>query len=417
MLKQLLFKSVILILLCFDVCLSQSILEVYEPPYIKSVVFKQIDEQQFPLVAIGTPMVLEFDDLNGDEKNYYYKIKYFNHDWTLSNLLESEFLDGFDNLRIENYQTSFNTLQPYTHYRLDLPNEQTKIKLSGNYMLEIYDEENLLIFSRRFLVYENQANITSGVYRPRDFQYYNTHQSIQFSISPEKGTYFRDPENQVHVVVLQNQQWENAISGIKPKFISGAQLEYRYNEKIRFEGGNEYLFFDTKDIRITGSNVSLVELNRLYESYLSTDILRRGYPYNYAADINGNFVVRTVLGNRDSAIEADYSWVHFSIATLVPLEEEIYIYGKFNNYNLGEENKMYYNPALEMYEGILLLKQGVYNYKYVTKMNKSLDLNVVSGTHALTENNYLILVYYRNFGIRHDALIGIGNTSSFEIID
>jgi hypothetical protein len=41
----------------------------------------------------------------------------------------------------------------------------------------------------------------------------------------------------------------------------------------------------------------------------------------------------------------------------------------------------------------------------------------VSGNHALTENSYLILVYYRNFGTRNDALIGIGNTSSFEIID
>ena len=417
MLKQLFFKSVVLILLCFDVCLSQVIAEVYEPPHIKSIVFKQTDEQQFPVVALGTPMVLEFDDLNGDEKNYYYKIKYFNHDWTPSNLFESEFLDGFDNLRIENYQTSFNTLQPYTHYRLDLPNEQTKIKLSGNYMLEVYDEDDLLVFSRRFLVYENQATVSAGVYRPRDFGYYNTHQSVQFSINPEKGTYFRDPENQVHVVVLQNEQWGNAISEIKPQFISGTKLEYRYNEKTRFEGGNEYLFFDTKDIRITGSNVSLVELNRLYESYLSTDLLRRGYPYSYAADINGDFVVRTVLGNRDSAIEADYSWVHFSIATSAPLEEEIYIYGKFNNYNLGEENRMYYNPALEIYEGILLLKQGIYNYKYVTKTEEALYLNGVSGTHALTENSYLILVYYRNFGTRHDALIGIGNTSSFEIID
>ena len=123
------------------------------------------------------------------------------------------------------------------------------------------------------------------------------------------------------------------------------------------------------------------------------------------------------MGNRDSAIEADYSWVHFSIATSAPLEEEIYIYGKFNNYNLGEENRMYYNPALEIYEGILLLKQGIYNYKYVTKTEEALYLNGVSGTHALTENSYLILVYYRNFGTRHDALIGIGNTSSFEIID
>ena len=415
MLKQLFFKSVVLILLCFDVCLSQGIAEVYEPPHIKSIVFKQTDEQQFPVVALGTPMVLEFDDLNGDEKNYYYKIKYFNHDWTPSNLFESEFLDGFDNLRIENYQTSFNTLQPYTHYRLDLPNEQTKIKLSGNYMLEVYDEDDLLVFSRRFLVYENQATVSAGVYRPRDFGYYNTHQSVQFSINPEKGTYFRDPENQVHVVVLQNEQWGNAISEIKPQFISGTKLEYRYNEKTRFEGGNEYLFFDTKDIRITGSNVSLVELNRLYESYLSTDLLRRGYPYSYAADINGDFAINTVQG-QDSAIEADYTQVYFSLAKQYTLkEEEIYIYGKFSNYELKDQYKLTYNPSYEVYEGTLLLKQGFYNYKYIWKSVEGLDKNNVSGSHAATENQYIILVYTRLVGSQHDALIATRTLSSFEI--
>jgi len=178
------------------------------------------------------------------------------------------------------------------------------------------------------------------------------------------------------------------------------------------------LFFDTKDIRITGSNVGSVELNRLYESYLNTNFLRRGYPYSFNSDINGDFFIRTIEGMEDEAIEADYSWVHFSLSAPKFLEDqEVYIYGKFNNYELSDENKMYYNPGLEIYEGVMLLKQGIYNYKYVAKNSNQLLSNALSDSHALTENRYLILVYYSEFGARHDALIGFGETSSFEVLD
>ena len=195
-------------------------------------------------------------------------------------------------------------------------------------------------------------------------------------------------------------------------------MEYRYDAESRFEGGNEYLFFSTRNIQVTSANVSMVELNRLYESYLTTNFLRRGYPYSFTQDLNGDFVIQTLQGSENGAIEADYSWVHFSLSAPTLLkDQEIYVYGKFNNYELEEENKMYYNPSLEIYEGVMLLKQGIYNYKFVAKTPQSELLNAICGSHALTENRYLILVYYRFFGNQYDSLIGVGETSSFEIID
>ena len=398
---------------------GQSFSEIESPDFIKSIVFKSQNETiQFPIVKLGEIFEISFDDLNGDERNYYYRIRYFNHDWSVSNLFQSEYMQGFDNLRIDDYRTSFNTLQPYTHYRLQLPNENTRFLVSGNYILEVYDERDKPVFSRRFLIYDDQAVVAASVYRTRNLAFYQSHQSVQFSISPEQGTFFRDPDKMVHTVILQNEQWDTAITDIKPQYINGNRLEYRYDEETRFEGGNEYLFFDTKDIRITGSNISLVELNRLYESYLNTDFIRRGYPYSYNADINGDFFIRTVEGTEDGAIEADYSWVHFTLSAPKLLDgQEIYVYGKFNNYQLTDENKLYYNPGMETYEAVMLLKQGLYNYKYVAKTPELLLTNALSGSHALTENRYLILVYYREFGERHDALIGVGETSSFEILD
>ena len=125
---------------------------------------------------------------------------------------------------------------------------------------------------------------------------------------------------------------------------------------------------------------------------------------------------RTLMGNQNPYIEADYSLVHFSLSTLVsPSNNEIYIYGSFNNYALEESNKMFYNPSLELYEGLLLLKQGFYNYKYVVKKEDKLFKNRICGSHAQTENEYQILVYYRENGALYDALIGVGNVSSFNL--
>ena len=419
MFKKLILKQFPFLLIYTNIIFGQTVQETNDASFIKSVVFKsKNDKFQLPIVALGEVFELSFDDLNADERNYYYRIKYFNHDWTPTSLFQSEFMRGFDNIRIENYRTSFNTLQPYTNYKLKLPNEETKFLLSGNYILEVYDDDDILIFSRRFLIYENKVDVGAAVYRSRDLTFYQTHQCIQFSINPEAGKFLRDPENLIHTVILQNEQWNSAITDIKPQYFNGNRLEYRYQKKTGFEGGNEYLFFDTKDIRSTGSNVGSVELNRLYETYLNTNFLRRGYPYSFNADINGDFFIRTLEGSEDEAIEADYSWVHFSLSAPKFLEgQEVYIYGKFNNYQLTDENKMYFNPGLEIYEGIILLKQGFYNYKYVAKSSDQLLTNSLSDSHALTENRYLILVYYSEFGTRNDALIGIGKASSFEILD
>jgi len=162
----------------------------------------------------------------------------------------------------------------------------------------------------------------------------------------------------------------------------------------------------------------MVELNRLYETYLTTNFLRRGYPYSFIQDLNGDFIIKTLQGSENGDIEADYSWIHFSLSAPIFLkDQEIFVYGKFNNYELNKENKMYYNPSLEIYEGVILLKQGIYNYKFVAKTQDSELYNAICGSHALTENRYLILVYYRYFGNRYDSLIGIGQSTSFEIID
>jgi hypothetical protein len=411
----------VLFVFAFSFCGRLNAQEVFEkepPEFIKSVVFKTLGKPyQFPILEEGERMELQFDDLSTSVSDYYYKISYYNHDWTPSNLFQNDYLKGYDNLRIETFETSFNTIQTYTHYSLSLPNPSTDFLLPGNYSLDIYNAEGQLLFRRRFIKSENTANVAVGVFRPRDLNFYMTHQTVQFSVQA-LGEAFRNPEGLVKVVLLQNEQWASAISGLRPQYVNGGILEYRYDATARFEGGNEFLFFDTKDIRVATPNVSYVALNERYESYLFTDPIRANFPYTYGPDINGDFEIRTVQGTQQAAIEADYSWVHFSLSTPFELSSgALHVLGKFNNYEASDENKMQYNPALEGYELSLLLKQGFYNYRYVVQNETGVGFNVISGTHAQTENRYLVLVYYRPFGALHDALVGYGTASSFELLN
>ena len=411
-------KKLVVLLLCFAFspkAIGQETNEVTQVDFLKSIHFLDENPQrQFPIIGLNESFTLVFDDLLAQDNDYYYRIKHFNADWSPSDLFPNQYLKGFDNLRLDNFRSSFNTLQRYTHYELTLPNTNTSFLVSGNYMIEIYNAYDELMFSRKFLVFENTAQVQLGIYPTQNIDRLTTSQNLQFSIRP-LGFQIRNPTTDLKVVMLQNHQWNSARQAPAPQYTSGNQLIYRYDLPTQYYAGNEYLFFNTKDLRVLNPSVSYVGLEELYQHYLYTDAPRKGFAYTYFPDINGNFVVETLQGD-DQHTEADYSEVYFSLARQYGLnDEEIYIYGKFNNYALSEENKMVYNPNLELYEGILLLKQGFYNYNYVRKVDGELDKISISDTHAQTENNYLVLVYHRSIGSLYDALIGVGEQQSFSL--
>lgn len=405
----------ILLLLWAQTLLSQVQVEVDPPPHIKTVVFKGPTEDQFPVVELGEGIILEFDDLRAGEADYYYKIVHCDYDWTPSQLLKSQYLRGTDNQRITDYGNSYGTLQPYSNYRLAIPNEQVGLKVSGNHVLEVYDSGGILQFSRRFVVYRNAVQVAATVKRSRDFQYLNEKQVLQFTINTT-GFQVVDPKNEVKVKILQNHYWPSALEDIRPQFTMGRELVYKYDAETAFWGGNEYLYFDTKDLRSTNFAISKIRMDDLYNHYLYPGEPRYDKPYTYYPDINGDFVVRTLQGD-DPSREAEYTRVHFSL----PYDgriglDRVYVVGRFNNYALTEENRMVYRPESGQWELPLLIKQGFYNYKYVVEHgNGEVDPNFISGNFHFTENNYLILVYYRNFGDQYDGIIGIGSANSANI--
>ena len=390
-------------------------MEINPPTNIKTIVFKGDTDDQFPVVSLGSPVYLEFDDLLANEQDYYYKIVHCDYDWTPSSLLKSQYLNGMDNERIVDYANSYSTLQPYSNYKLTIPNDNTRLKVSGNYVLEIYNSYNELQFSRRFIVYEDQVAVGGVVKRSRDFTYLNEKQVVQFTINANQVKLV-NPNKEVKVAIIQNNLWPTTITNISPQFILGSELVYKYDKETSFFGGNEYFNFDTKDLRAPSSSISRIELTDLYNHYLFMDYFRDDRPYTYYPDINGDFVVRTLQGD-DSSREAEYSYIHFTLPYTAKIGlNDVYVFGKYNNYALDEENKMTYNEDTGNMEAVIKMKQGFYNYKYVMKNNEGvIDMNTISGNFHFTENNYLILVYYRNFGDIYDSIIGVGSANSRSI--
>jgi len=389
--------------------------EINPPENIKTIIFGGPTEDQFPVVQLGEPIRLEFDDITANEQDYYYKIIHCDYDWTPSQLLKSQYLNGVDNQRIIDYENSYSTLQSYSNYRLTIPNENVGLKVSGNYVLEIYNDSYELQFSRRFVVYKDVVKVGATVKRSRDFNFLNEKQVVQFNINA--GNFqLVNPKKEVKIAIIQNHQWETARYNIPPQYTIGNELVYKYDQETSFYGGNEFLNFDTSDLRAPTSQISRIEIDDLYQHYLFSDVYRGDLEYTYFPDINGDFVIRTLQGE-DTSREAEYTQVHFSL----PYDEilnldEVYVFGKYNNYDLTDENKMAYNEENGMMEGVIKMKQGFYNYKYVIKREDGIiDLNTICGNFHFTENNYLILVYYRNFGDLYDSIIGIGTANARNI--
>ncbi|WP_093366893.1 type IX secretion system plug protein [Psychroflexus sediminis] len=416
-------KLIIIILISFTNYLSfgQQVYETLPPDFIKTIEFfgSNSEFSGTPVIPLQDSILLKFDDLTAAENDYYYEIEHYNFDWTPSQLSENEFLEGFDNIRLFDYTNSFTTLQAYTHYELKLPNQNTRrFKVSGNYMLKIFNADKQILFSRKFIVYENLVDVDVEIRRSRTSAFIDKKQVVNFEIG-RKDFFFRNPDQTVKTAVVQNNDFTTAIYDLKPQFTLGNTLVYKYDEESSFWGGNEYLNFDNSDIRQGTLRIKRIELLDLYNTYLYPNFVRHGKVYTYYPDINGAFRINTLQGeNKD--IESEYAKVHFSLLNSRDLDGgEIHLYGRFNNYVLDDSTLMVADEKKEnTFNNVLLMKQGFYNFKYVyLDKNGNFNEGFISGNHEITENNYQVIVYYRDIGARFDRVIGTGSGNSENIIN
>jgi hypothetical protein len=405
------------ILLIGIVSNSQVEKEIIPPYNFKTISFLQNGQNVIPIFRLGDSFQFVFDDLYGTEANYFYTITHCDYDWKPSQLAKQEYLNGFDNQRIQDYTNSLTTLQLYSHYRISFPNRLTQFRVSGNYMIKILDDDQNVVFTKKFILYEDLVAVPMQVRRARNVAVVEKKHNIEFSIKSATIN-FQSPLQNVKVMLLQNGKFDTAITNIKPQFTIGNDLIYRYDKETQFWAGNEFLFFENKNILAANNTIARIDTKGgLYNAYLYTSQARANSPYTFFPDINGNYVVKNI-GRENSEIEADYAWIFFSLsAPSFYAKKSIYVNGMFNNFAIGEENKMEYNAEKGIYEKALLIKQGFTNFQYViADSNGKIDEeNAIDGNFFQTEDNYFTLVYYRENNQRFDRIIGKGTASSIDI--
>lgn len=388
------------------------------PPYnIKTVSFVQNGQNAIPMFRLGDSFQFMFDDLYGNEANYFYTLTHCDYDWKPSQLAKAEYINGFDDQRIQDYTNSLTTLQLYSHYRLSFPNRFTQFRVSGNYIIKILNDDKEVVFSKKFILYEELVSVPMQVRRPRTLSVTNQKHNLDFAIKSATIN-FQSPLKNVKVLLMQNGKFDNAITNIVPQYTIGNDLIYKYDTETQFWAGNEYLFFENKDIRAANNSIAKIDSKGgIYNAYLYRAEARANMPYTYYPDINGNFIVKNI-GAQNSEIEADYAWVFFSLsAPSYYGKKPIYVNGMFNNFAISEENKMEYNAEKGVYEKAIMIKQGFTNYQYVIADSKGVvdEENALDGNFIQTENNYFALVYYRENNQRYDRIIGKGIANSIDI--
>ncbi len=391
---------------------------IYNSDIYTVQLYSEEKKQGLPVLQLNSDkqLTFSFDELNNSIQDYYYRIKHCTVDWKLSNLSEFDYLDGFSENQITDYKNAFNTRVNYNHYKLRIPNNDIQLKLSGNYILEVFNYNNpdSVVIHQRFMAVDSKVQITSKVKQPIKLALRDTHQEIDFSVLHPNFS-LNSPQTNITAVVTQNYRFDGSQKILHPIFIRKDELVFSYQDKNVFAGTNEFRHFNIKSTRYLSQYVK--DVNTQGDTTLitlSAGNNRHFKPYIYEPDINGKYFIDVQeLDNPDT--EADYVNVKFTLNTASELHNaSVYVFGDFNRYRCNAFNKMHYNFNEKSYTATLLLKQGYYNYGYaVVRNNENIpDLGYYEGNHWQTENIYTIYIYYHDFAKDYDKLIGVSNIKS-----
>lgn len=414
--------AVIIFLSCFfnlNSIIAQNVEKIYLPNIKTAQLFSYGNQQSLPVYTLNSSdrLELEFDDLEGSVKSYYYTFVLCDYNWVPVNLSAFDYIKGFTQNRITTYRYSSIALTRYTHYQAFLPDRNSVPSKSGNYLLKVFldGDTTKLAFTKQMLVLEQKASVSGAVVQPFSAQLFNTHQKLRMSVNISGINSFSAAQ-QVKVVILQNNRWDNAQRDIPPTFVRGNVLEYNTENNAIFAAGKEWRWLDLRSFRLQSDRVDSAAYHKnATDMYVKTDIDRNGQRYLYFPDYNGMYNIIS-YESINPFWQGDYATVHFSLATVdgnpYP-KRNVYLAGHFTGYELSDTWKMKFNIETGRYETAAMMKQGYYNYTYLcTDVDNPKKMTDLEGNYWETENSYTILVYYKSFTDRSDQLIGVGSINS-----
>ncbi len=356
----------------------------------------------------GQRIHIEFDDLTHQYNRYAYKVIHCEADWTESEeLFESDYIEGFaDGNTIDEMEESLNTNQLYTHYSLTLPNEHCRLKMSGNYKVEVYDDndDSEPMLTACFMVVEPVMTVRMEVTPNTDIDVNKSHQQVSMEVG-YNGLQVLQPERQIHTVVLQNGRWDNARLNAKPQYTMADGLRWDHNRDLIFDAGNEYRKFEVLDTDHPTLGIDRIKWDgKQFHAFVFADEPRPNYLYD--EDANGAFYIRNSDNIENNRI-SDYVQVHFQLMCPQPVSGDVYVNGVWTNDRFLEQYRMEYDYGSSSYQLTLPLKMGYYSYQYVMlDADGFAQVMPTEGSFFQTENEYYALVYYRQQGGRTDRLVG-----------
>jgi len=419
-------NSLLLLLLISFSATAQLPDHVYKSNIKTVKLFKSGDMYSYPVIMLNSNEQLElhFDDMDADVKYYYYSFQLCNADWTPANIQLFDYIRGFTSNRITNYRHSSLAQTRYTHYQAVLPERNGAPSKAGNYLLKVFlnDDTSKLVFTKRMLIVNTKATVSAQVLQPFNTNYFQTHQRVQVNVSTAQGQINAFSPQDLKVVVLQNNIWNNASLLDRPTVFRGNYYEYSDEENTTFQSGKEWRWIDLRSLRLMSDRMTKIvdnDTSNRVDVYVKPDGERRQQLYIYYRDFNGIYTVEN-RDNSNALWQSDYAWVHF---TYVPPGnrayegKSVYLFGELTNYLQDDNSKMIFNEEKGVYKKALYLKQGYYNYSYVTLTDKKQPgvqalYENTEGNYWGTENSYMVLVYFRNFGARADELIGFTKINS-----
>lgn len=416
----------LLFILAISVVQGQLPDHVYKSNIHTVKLYKAGDIYSYPVLTLnsGEQLELHFDDMDADIKNYYYSFQLCNADWTPANIQIFDYIRGFQSNRISNYRNSSIVQTRYTHYQAIIPERNSAPTKGGNYLLKVFlnDDTSRLAFTKRFLIVNNKSSVAARVTQPFNGNFFQTHQRVQVTVSTAANQINTFSPQDLKVVVVQNNIWSASTVIDRPSIFRGNYYEYSDEENTTFPAGKEWRWIDLRSLRLMSERMQKLtdsDTSSRIDVYVNPDGERRQQLYVYYRDYNGIYTVE----NRDNANpfwQSDYAWVHF---TFVPPGnrayegKSIYVFGELTNYEQNDASKMLFNEQKGVYEKEIYLKQGYYNYSYVTLTDKKqtgppASVENTEGNFWGTENGYMVMVYFRPFGARADELVGFTRVNS-----
>ncbi len=407
-------KAILTILyICMAVAVYGQRHEIYSDRIASLTVTAGTDWLNPPVISLdaSTPIVIAFDDLTHDYHRYSYRLDHCEADWTVSEgLFQSDYCEGFtQGNTIDDYEQSEGTYQLYTHYTLELPNDECRMKMSGNYKLTVLDEydDNRPVLTACFMVVESLMTVGMEVLTNTDIDFNRAHQQIAMTLN-YGSLRVTDPQQQVKVQVMQNGRWSNSVISPKAQYVMANGLKWDHCRDLIFPAGNVYRKFEMLDPSHTTMGMERIGWDgEKYLAWTWIDEPRPSYVHDESAQ--GAFYLRN-SDNENNDTESEYILMHFRLRS-PKLPGEVYINGAWTRDQFSDEYKMEWNEQEQLYELSAWLKQGYYSYQYLWRGSDGSFRPVPSeGSFYQTKNAYQALVYYRGNGERADRLVGYGKS-------